>query len=100
MTKHRRISNAVAGLLLLGGLAYYAYAYATAESRVRALCVEIEPGLSLSELRSFSSEHGLGPQPHETGVSFLVERKTFGRYGCRVTIEAGVVSESKYNFAS
>jgi hypothetical protein len=66
---------------------------------MRAACAEIKPGVSVAELRKFAAERGLRPPRRDSGVNFLVETRTFGRYGCKVTIENGVVRASEYNFA-
>lgn len=87
------------GLALVGGVSFCSYNFMSAEGRVRGLCSEIRPGMSVAALREFAQAHGLGPSPQDPGVSYLVESKTFGRFGCRVGIEAGVVREVEYSFA-
>ena len=54
-------------------------------------------GMTLAELRAFSSASGLGPAPESSGVRFMVERKTFGRYGCRLELADGVVQTARYD---
>lgn len=98
MTKRRRILNTMGGLLLLSGLGYYVYGFASAESRLVARCAEIKPGTSIEALRKFALSHGLRA-PRGEGINDLVETKTFGRYGCRVTVENQVVKESRYDYA-
>lgn len=99
MENLRRKLNLAVGLALIGSIGYCAYGYGSAETRVRHACAEIKPGMSVSELRSFAAEHGLRPPTRDSGVSFLVEGRTFGRFGCKVTLEGGVVHASEYNFA-
>ncbi len=98
MTKRRQILNTIGGLLLLGGLGYYVYGFASAESRLTSRCAEIKPGISIEALREFALAHGLRA-PRGEGVNYLVETKTFGRYGCRVIVENQAVEESRYDFA-
>ena len=98
MTRRRRILNTIGGLLLLGGLGYYVYGFASAESRLMARCAEIRPGTSIEALQEFALAHGLRA-PRGDGVNYLVETKTFGRHGCRVTVENHAVTESRYDFA-
>jgi len=86
-------------LVLIGGALFYFYNFATAESRVRKLCSQIHLGMSIDDLRKFASSHGLGPVPRESGVSHIVERRTFGRYGCKVTVNAGLVEDAAFSFA-
>ena len=93
----RKAVNVGGGLLLLVLIGYQVYAYATAETRVRSLCSMIHPGMTLAELRAFSSASGLGPAPESSGVRFMVERKTFGRYGCRLELADGVVQTARYD---
>lgn len=99
MAKVRRLLNISVGLALIGSVAYCVYGYGTAETRVQAVCAEIKPGMSIPELRRFAKEHGLSLPTLDSGVTFLVESRTFGRYGCEVTLESGAVRTSKYNFA-
>ena len=98
MGSARRILNVVA-LVSLVGLGYCTYAFGTASSRVKELCVRIEPGMTLSQLEAFAQTNGLGPAPRNLPVIYLVETRTFGRWGCKVTLDAGAVRSSEYNFA-
>lgn len=95
----RRSLHVAVGVALIGSIGYCAYGYVSAEQRVRGLCAQIKPGMSISELRGFESEHGLRAPAQDSGMAFLVERRTFGRFGCQVTLERGVVRASEYNFA-
>lgn len=95
----RQIANAAAGALILGLVTYCGYGYATAQTRVRALCAEIKPGLPIASVRSFASSHGLRKPSQPSGINYLVETRTFGRSGCRVTFEDGIVKTSVYSFA-
>jgi len=72
--------------------------YATAEGRLTALCAAIKPGTSAEALREFALAHGLRA-PRGEGTNYLVEAKTFGRYGCRVVVQNQLVKESRYDFA-
>ena len=94
-----RMFKAVFGITLVLGIAYFLYNYSTAEGRVRALCPQIKPGMSIAALQEFANHHGLGPgRPHE-GVNYLVEMKSYARHGCRVVVTSGVVQESAYTYA-
>jgi hypothetical protein len=99
MGKIRKAVNLSAGLVILGGMAYCSYSFGSAESRMRKVCSEISPGMSISALSAFAKEHGLNPPRQESGVAFLAESKTFGRWSCRVVLEKGVVQSAEYNFA-
>ena len=83
---------------MLGSIGYYVYGYVTAASRLKALCGAIQPGMSANALRDFAIMHGLRSAQGD-GVNYLVETRTFGRYGCRVMVENQVVTESRYNFS-
>lgn len=98
MLAQRQAVNTVIGILILGNLTYCGYGYATAERRVRALCAEISPGMSIESLRSFAGSHGLKSAPQQSGQNYLVEARTFGRYGCRVETEHGEVKRSTFSF--
>lgn len=94
-----RMFKSVFGITLVLGIAYFLYNYSTAEGRVRALCPQIKSGMSIAALREFANHHGLGPgRPHE-GVNYLVEKKSYGRHGCRVVVASGVVQESTHTYA-
>jgi len=95
----RKTFNLFVGLALIGSIGYCSYNFASAESRMRNLCSEIQPGMSTQHLQEFASVNGLGPKPRESGVSYIVESKTFGRFGCKVLVEGGVVKAAEYNFA-
>ncbi|NQD35618.1 hypothetical protein HPT27_01200 [Permianibacter sp. IMCC34836] len=96
----RKVVSIVFVVFAVSSISYCAYSYGTAETRVKELCGEIKPGMSISELRAFGLAKGLGPEPHnESGVNFMVERKTYGRYGCKIVIESGVVKGAQYDFA-
>jgi hypothetical protein len=100
MSKFRRAINLSFIILVMGCVAYFIYGFATAEARIKEVCSQIKPGMSISQLRIFGVEHGLTPQPrNESGVNYMVESKTYGRFGCKVVLEAGVVKNSEYNFA-
>ena len=99
MLTPRQAANTVFGILILGSLAYCGYGYATAERRVRALCAEINPGMSIESLRFFATSHGLKYPSQDSGANYLIESRTFGRYGCRVDTENGVVKRSAFSFA-
>lgn len=90
----------VIGVLVLAGASYVSYGFVSAEGRLKEVCGQIKPGMSVAELRAFGKKHGLGPAaPGDSGVHFMAETRTFGRYGCTVILEAGIVKDAKYNFA-
>lgn len=100
MSKLLSVINALLGLTIVTVISYYVYGFSTAEGRVKETCNQIQPGMSFAELNAFSAERGLAPRPRiESGINFLVESRTFGRYGCKVLLERGVVKETEFNFA-
>lgn len=86
-------------ILVLSGVVYIIYEFTTAEIRVKKLCDQIIPGIPISQLRDFAAAHGLNQPYSESGINFMVESKTFGRYGCKVTIDAGIVKNAEYSFS-
>jgi len=98
MAPKRKIAYFAFGALVVGGVSYCTYGFASAQERVQKLCADINPGLTLSDLQRFASEQGLGRAPQIAGVNYLMENRSFGRYGCRVTIEKGAVTQSEYIF--
>ena len=99
MLTPRQTITTVFGGLILGSLTYFGYGYATAERRVRALCAEISPNMTVESLQTFAASHGLKNPPLQSGRNYLVESRTFGRYGCLVEIESGLVKRSAFSFA-
>lgn len=99
MRKIRKIISVVAGVAALFGLSYCTYGYISAEDRVKAICGGIKPGDPVSEAAQFALSEGLSGTLHDTGVGYLVEARTFGRYGCKVVTEQAAVVSSEYNFA-
>lgn len=95
----RKAANLITGLFILGGILYCADLFVGAESRMRQACGEIAPGMSVATLRTFAKKHGMNAPRQESGVTFLAESMTFGRWSCRVVLEKGVVRNSEYNFA-
>ena len=93
----RAAMNVVAGLVLLGIGAYYVTNFATANSRVKRECTKINAGMSVADLNAYAASMGLGPPARANGTSFVVESKTFGRYGCRVEAADGVVKSAKFD---
>ncbi len=99
MSVFRRILHVV-GFFIAAGIVYIFYGFVTAEGRIKEVCSQIKPGTPVSELRAFVDKHGLGPHLlRESGANFLVESKTFGRYGCKVELIDGIVKNVEYNFA-
>ena len=99
LSKARRVANTVAGLLLLGALGLYVGNFATADSRVRKLCMEMHEGISVANLNRYAEQHRLGPRARASGTSFVVETTTFGRNGCKVEAADGVVRRVEFNYA-
>lgn len=99
MARPARTVAALVGAGLLFGVSFCAYNFLSAETRVRGLCPQITPGQPVAELRAFALSHGLHPEPHEDGVNFLMESRTFGRFGCKVTLQRGLVLQSEYTFS-
>lgn len=100
MGRFRKVISVILGVAILGGPSYCAYNFVSAESRLRSICSKIQPGMTIKELREFASVHGLSPEPKkESGINYIVETKTYGRFGCKVTTETGFVKESEYHFA-
>jgi len=98
MSRFRKIVNRIGVLALIGGISYCSYNYASAEKRLRGTCAQIQSGMTVDQLSEFSESRGLGPLPrHSSGTVFLVEKKTFGRYGCKVTMKDGLVTEAEFS---
>ncbi len=87
-------------ILFVGYMSYIFYNFVTAETRVKSLCAQLRPSMTLQQLNTFGVQHDLYPQINaQAGVHFMVEKKTFGRFGCKILLEAGAVKSAEYNFA-
>jgi hypothetical protein len=95
----RKLINVIGGILIVGALSYCTHNCLSAEGRVRSVCNHIKPGMTVEQLRQFVLSRGMTPEPMGSEISFVVETKTFGRYGCKAISEGGYVKESKYNFS-
>lgn len=87
------------GVISVAILAYGLYVFEGTESRVKALCPKITPGMSFAALQEFAARNGLSAPRAQSGDIFLVETKPFGRWSCLVTLEDGVVKKSEYYVA-
>ena len=97
MSDFRKLINHMAGIFFLAGIFYIGYGFATAENRVRKLCSEISAGIQFSEVAEFAATHGLSIPKNMEGPTFIVETRTFGRYGCRVVMASGYVQSVSYD---
>lgn len=99
MTRSARIVICVIALVVVGA-SYCTNNFINAEKRVKAVCEQIKPGLTVAQLQEFGLAHGLGGLPYpQPGVNFMVEKKSAGRYGCQVFLEAGLVKSVAYQFS-
>lgn len=91
----------ILGVWAIAGFGLIYYGLSGAADRVKPLCESIKTGTSLEDLRPFAKENGfLYPEGQSTQeVTFLAERRSAGRYGCKLTLEQGAVkSASIYHF--
>lgn len=96
--RRRRLWLWALPVLVAGYVAWFFVMLATAESRVRALCSQVQ-GMPLAELQAFAAAHGMWPRPGEAnGTTYFVEGKTMGRFGCTLVMEGGVVKSATYKF--
>jgi len=89
----------LAFLFVIVIIGYGFYAFGGAQARMKELCREITPGMQFSELKRLSLKRGVTAPTSTTGINYLVERKSFGRWGCVVIMDNGLVKSSEYNFA-
>jgi len=89
----------VVALLLF--VSYFYYSLDTGKERVSAVCTQMKPGMTYSELIALAKNHGLGPgvpRP-DAKLVYLAELRTYGRHACRVELDNGVVKNASYNYA-
>ena len=53
----------------------------------------------MDELRDFAARHGLNAPRNPSGAGFMVESRTFGRYGCQLELANGRLVSAQYHFA-
>ena len=85
----------VFGVPLLFGIAYFYYAMSTGEKRMTEVCGQIKPGMSLAQLKGHAEEHGLKAPSADSGVTYLAESRTYGRFACKVVLDSGIVKNSE-----
>jgi hypothetical protein len=89
----------VFGVPLVFGATYFYYAVSTGEKRMTAVCAQIQPGMNLAQLKGLAEEHGLTAPHRDSGVTYLGESRTYGRFACKVVLDAGIVKSSEYQHA-
>jgi hypothetical protein len=100
MTKFGVIAIGVIALVVVGA-SYCTNNFIGAEKRVKAVCEQIKPGMTIAQLQDFGLAHGLGGLPNpQPGINFMVEKSTAGRYGCKVFLDAGLVKQVEYQFSN
>lgn len=80
-------------------MGYFYYSLSTAEARVRPLCAQIKAGTTLTDLRAFGAENGL-QMPRvasDAKVTYMVERRSYGRNGCRIVMDGTAVISAEYS---
>lgn len=87
----------VLGLALAIYIAYFLFSLATAENRVRTICAGIKPGTTVSQLEQISKDNRMSKPTDHGGFGYMVERRSYGRYGCRITFSYGVVAKAEYS---
>lgn len=85
------------GTTFLAYMGYFYYSLSTAEARVRPLCAQIKVGTTLADLKAFAVLSGLtGPSSGGGETTYMVEKRSFGRYGCKIKFDQGVVVKAEY----
>lgn len=87
----RKLLNVTGGILVLAGLSYCSYTFVGAEVRAPSFCNQIKSGMAVEQLRQVALLDGIAPAPKESGTSFIVETKTYGRYGSKVITKGGYI---------
>lgn len=97
LDKRWRIAKAAFVIVLVYVIGYHAWLYATAEGRVGAICADITRGSSRTDIQAFARAHDFRV-PDSTGTTtFMGEKATNGRYGCRIEWEGDVVVRATYS---
>ncbi len=92
-----RRASTIAGLFILGGVAYCTSLYVTAERRVSRVCAKLTPGMDFDAVDKIATANGMSA-PQRASTSYVVESATFGRYGCRLQFKDGSLQSSTYDF--
>lgn len=91
----------IVGISVLCLMIWVMYGLVTSGSRVRDKCSQITGGITFSELKIFAISEGFLPPsnpPGGSGEVAIAEGRSYGRAGCKVTLEAGLVKSVKYYF--
>lgn len=95
--KFRRTLRLVAGYSMIGAFAFWLSGFFTEESRVREICAQIQPGMTLPSLREFARRHRMSKPTTENGSARLALMRSFGGRGCEVDMVNGIVRTVKYS---
>ena len=87
------------GMPLLLAIVFFYYFMSTGEERMRTSCSQIKRGMTLAELKEFALDHNLSPPSKESGITALGELRSFGRHTCKISLDAGIVTDSEYSYA-
>ena len=61
------------------GMSYCTRNFLYAETRIKAVCEQIKPGMSIEQLQAFGLENGLGLLTYpKQGVNYMVEKNLRG----------------------
>ena len=78
---------------------FFTYFNATGEDRMRSVCKQVTPGMTVAKLNVFIEDWKLAGTVPESGVVLLGQPNSYGRHTCKVTLAAGAVIAAEYNFA-
>ena len=79
---------------------FFTYFLTTGEDRMKAVCVQVTPGMRYTELKEFALDQKLrAPFKDDAAVVILADSRSYGRHACKVELEAGVVKRATYMFA-
>lgn len=91
--------GALFGLPIILAIIFFSYFNLTGEDRMRAICKQVKPGMTVAQLNQFVLDNRLNDSGADKRVSFLGDPRSYGRHTCKVTMEAGAVKAAEYNFA-
>jgi hypothetical protein len=89
--------GALVGIAVLTNGGYFFYSLASAQGRVKPLCAQLH-GKALPELEAISAANGFTKPTLAPGMDtgFIAERRSFGRFGCKLVFEGGYVQSAEY----
>jgi hypothetical protein len=95
MSPTRKRSNTIAGVLMLGGVAWVGYPLLTGESRMQEFCASLSAGALINDVRAAARQRGYSVTEQDSSA-LIHATSSFGRFVCRTEFKDGELVSSTY----